>query len=179
MTRTPSTKTTTTPPDLVDEALDAGPVIEIDTSTLARPIARPTWARIGGIPMLAKCPKLDVWRRLHAWKDNKDAGGADHDDQLEYLFTAIVGPENAAKIRAMIDDPSVDDVGMETLSALIAYLNDGEGGPQWGKALENRAKELTAEQKPRTLAVSKSSSRKPAAPKARKTAAKKTTTRKQ
>lgn len=162
MTRTPTTTSKTDQ----DDALDAGPVIEIDTAQLARPLARPAWVGIGGTAMLAKCPKMDVWRRLHLWKNDKDQGGRAHDDQLEYLFTAIVGADNAQKIRAMVDDPAIDDVGMETLSALIAYLNDGDGGPQWGAAITQRTRELSQEPKPRTLAVKKTSSRKPPAKKA-------------
>lgn len=141
----------------------AEPVIEIDTSTVAKPVGRPAWVRIGGTAYEAKCPKDAVL--LDLYQDNSQDLSV-----VLRLFAAMLGTSPAAEVEEMLHSPDHEDVTYVTLYQVVTYLMTDPKGPRWTEAISESMKALGSGQTPTTRKVA-------AKPAAKKTAAKKTPAR--
>ena len=140
-------------------------VIEIDTSTVARPVGRTAWVRIGGTPYEALCPKDAVL--LDIYQDNtRDL------TVVRRLLEAMLGTSPAAEVEEKLHSPDHPDVTYVTLYKVVSYLMTDPAGPQWTEAISESMKALGSGQTPVTKKVA---AKKPAA---KKTSAKKATARK-
>lgn len=139
------------------------PVIEIDTSALAKPIGRTAWVRIGGEVFEARCPKDAVLARISETSSGKRLS------LVRDYVVGIFGREAGARIGEMLDNEDLPEVSLVTLMEIISYLLDDENGPQWATALTESIKGLGSGPRPRTVRTA------PAKAPAKKAAAKKTT----
>lgn len=137
----------------------AEPVIEIDTSTVARPVGRPAWVRIGGTAYQARCPKDAVL--LDIYEDNSRDLGV-----VRRLLASMIGTSPAVEVEEMLHSPDHEDVTYVTLYQVISYLMNDPAGPRWAEAISESMKALGSGQTPVTKKVA-------AKPAAKKTATKK------
>lgn len=138
-------------------------VIEIDTSTVAQPVGRSAWVRIGGTVYEARCPKDAVL--LDIYQDNtRDLS------VIRRLLAAMLGTSEAADVEAALHSPDHPDVTYVTLYQVVTYLMNDPKGPQWTEAISESMKALGSGKTPVTKKVA-------AKPATRKTPAKKTTAR--
>lgn len=142
-------------------AATAEPVIEIDTATVAPPVGRAAWVRVGGSPFEARCPKDALLVSIYQ-EQSKDLA------VVRRFLAAMFGTTASAEIETMLDSPDYPDVTYVTLYKVVQYLMSDPAGPQWSEAITESMKQLGSGKTPTTQRVAA----KPAA--ARKTAAKKT-----
>lgn len=135
-------------------------VIEIDTSTVAQPVGRSAWARIGGTAYEARCPKDAVL--LDIYQDNtRDLS------VIRRLLASMLGTSEATDVERMLHSPDHPDVTYVTLYQVVTYLMNDPKGPQWTEAISESMKALGSGKTPVTKKVA-------AKPATRKTPAKKT-----
>lgn len=146
----------------------AEPVIEIDTSTVAAPVGRTAWVRIGGTAYEARPPKDAVLVGMYQ-DDSQDIS------VVRQLLTAMLGTKYGAEVGSMLHSPDHPDVTYVTLYKVVSYLMADEKGPRWSDAIADSMKALGSGPTPVTQKVAA----KPATKKAttRKAPAKKTTAR--
>jgi len=120
--------------------------VEIDTATLAKPIGRTAYIRIGGVVFEAKCPKDAVLAKIKA--DSKTSI-----DIITKIIASMIGKDGGAQVAAMLEDEDNDEITLVTLSELVKYLLDHPDGPRWGDALTESLKELGSGETPRTVPV--------------------------
>lgn len=141
----------------------AEPVIEIDTSTVAQPVGRPAWIRIGGTAYEARCPKdavvLDIYQ-----SSTRDL------TVVRRLLASMLGTNEADEVESMLHSSDHPDVTYVTLYQVVTYLMGDPEGPRWAEAIGESMKGLGSGTTPVTKKVA-------AKPAAKKPAAKKATTR--
>lgn len=144
------------------------PIIEIDTATIAKPIGRTAWVRIGGTAYEARCPKDAVLFGIYQ-EQSEDLA------VVRKFLAAMFGTEAAAEIEAMLDSPDHPDVTYVTLYQIVQYLMSDPAGPQWSQAITESMKQLGSGKTPTTRKVAAAPAKKTTAkkPVAKKTAAKK------
>lgn len=142
----------------------AEPVIEIDTSTVAAPVGRTAWVRIGGTAYEARPPKDAVLVDMYQ-DDIQDI------TVVRQFLTAMLGTKDGAAVEAMLHSPDHPDVTYVTLYKIVSYLMSDEKGPRWSEAIAESMKALGSGKTPVTQKVArkapakKTTSRKPAAKK--------------
>ncbi|MET7814223.1 hypothetical protein ABZT26_25670 [Streptomyces sp. NPDC005395] len=144
----------------------------VSTADYSEKIGEDIPARIGGVDMVAVCPKDVVWNELARREKSEELTGDEGD--LMYLCSAIFGAENGESIRSMLDDPGNHEVTFQSLSGVVGYLVE-----LWGPQAQEHFEKLQISQgnrATRRLAAKKTPA-KAKAP-ARKTAAKKTAAKK-
>lgn len=141
------------------------PAIEIDTSTVATPVGRTAWVRIGGTAYEARPPKDALL--IDMYKDNtKDIA------IVRRFLTAMLGTKCGAEVEDMLHSPDHPDVTYVTLYQVVKYLMSDEKGPRWSEAITDSMKALGSGTTPTTrkVAAKKATTKKTAAKKpARKT----------
>lgn len=135
-------------------------VIEIDTSTVAAPVGRTAWVRIGGSDYEARPPKDAVLVDLYQGNTGDIA-------VVRRFLTAMLGTKSGAEVEAMLHSPDHPDVTYVTLYQVVMYLMSDEKGPRWSEAIADSMKALGSGKTPVTKKVAaKSPAKKTAAKKA-------------
>lgn len=137
----------------------AEPVIEIDTATIAPPVGRTAWVRVGGTPYEARCPKDALLFSIYQEQSKELA-------VVRQFLAAMFGTTAAAEIETMLDSPDYPDVTYVTLYKVVQYLMSNPAGPRWSEAIADSMKALGSGKTPVTKKVA-------AKAPAKKTAAKK------
>lgn len=141
----------------------AEPVIEIDTSTVAAPVGRTAWVRIGGTAYEARPPKDAVL--VDVYQDNVQDISV-----VRHFLVAMLGTKSGAEVEAMLHSPDHPDVTYVTLSKIVMYLMSDQKGPRWSEAIAESMKSLGSGKTPVTQKVA---AKAPPKKTARKAAAKK------